>query len=214
MPKICCGEARGNLSPREAWRRVQGLFNRVCPAGVQVVVVEYDPNTPQSPSEFWGIFGDESIQRGIATNSSSQRVGPTPRVVRREVPRGPVIAYHGTSKEAAQEIQRNGFIPSDGSLNNVYYGSGVYVSREISVAKRYAEQNSSGVIITVGFDVVGEVAFVKDKSVSKSASGRKAWQRDPNAVIGYLSVEESFRGRDEIIIRDPSIITVLGVESL
>ncbi|KAJ8275637.1 hypothetical protein COCON_G00073890 [Conger conger] len=41
--------------------------------------------------------------------------------------------YHGTSKEAAENIMRNGFTPSkDGML-----GRGVYLSRDIKKASRY-----------------------------------------------------------------------------
>ncbi|KAJ8275641.1 hypothetical protein COCON_G00073930 [Conger conger] len=43
------------------------------------------------------------------------------------------IMYHGTSKEAAESIMRNGFTPSiDGML-----GRGVYLSRNIQKASRY-----------------------------------------------------------------------------
>jgi len=43
MPKICSGLARGKLTEKEAWDRVETILYKECPDGIDVVVVEYDP---------------------------------------------------------------------------------------------------------------------------------------------------------------------------
>lgn len=43
IPKICSGLARGDLTEKEAWDRVEVLLHSECPDGIDVVVVEYDP---------------------------------------------------------------------------------------------------------------------------------------------------------------------------
>lgn len=44
IPKICSGLARGHLTEAEAWDRVRAILHAECPKGINIVVVEYDPN--------------------------------------------------------------------------------------------------------------------------------------------------------------------------
>lgn len=44
IPKICSGLARGDLTEEEAWDRVETRLYLDCPDGIDIIVVEYDPN--------------------------------------------------------------------------------------------------------------------------------------------------------------------------
>lgn len=44
MPKICTGYARGHLTEKEAWNRMIDILETNCPEGINIIVVEYEPN--------------------------------------------------------------------------------------------------------------------------------------------------------------------------
>uniref|UniRef100_A0A8K9XV23 PARP catalytic domain-containing protein n=1 Tax=Oncorhynchus mykiss TaxID=8022 RepID=A0A8K9XV23_ONCMY len=74
------------------------------------------------------------------------------------------VMYHGTSKQIAVDIQRNGFKPSkDGMLEEL--GPGVYVSRDIGKAIKYplGVSNNKRRVLKVKVDV-GKVKIIDQQN--------------------------------------------------
>lgn len=113
--------------------------------------------------------------------------------------------YHGTSRVAAEAIQREGFRPSThGTL-----GPGVYVSRDLTKAQAYLKggkspTNSAILVCTVN---VGRVCKIERPGDPLQAQ----WQHEgfdsawvpPGCGVGS--------GQTEQCIRDPARITVLRI---
>ena len=110
----------------------------------------------------------------------------------------PVIMYHGTSAAAADNILRNGFIPSTKGL----LGPGVYLSRNTEKARAYGP-----VVIEVVVHL-GRVAVID----SKNHPLQKCWY-ESGFESSYLpeGAGVSKSGLEEHCVYDPSRIAVKGI---
>ncbi|XP_063060624.1 uncharacterized protein LOC134453806 [Engraulis encrasicolus] len=118
---------------------------------------------------------------------------------------GRYIMYHGTSREAAESIQKDGFRPSsDGML-----GRGVYLSRDLNKASRYPLNldKSQRVVIKV------EVRVGKVKKIDRQDHPlRKTWH-DEGYATAWVPPDCGMvqSGLEEDCVWDPSRITILEV---
>ncbi|CAE7395331.1 unnamed protein product [Symbiodinium pilosum] len=105
--------------------------------------------------------------------------------------------YHGTSREAAERIEREGFQPSETGM----LGPGVYVSRDIEKAMKYGP---------VVLEVTVEVGRVK-RIDRQGHPMQNSW-----AQAGYDTAWVPPRcgmvpsGKEEDCVLDPERITVVG----
>jgi RNA:NAD 2'-phosphotransferase (TPT1/KptA family) len=100
--------------------------------------------------------------------------------------------YHGTSKEAAERIQKEGFKPSEGGM----LGKGVYMSSDISKARAYA--GGGGVVLEAEVDV-GKVKKIDRQHHPQ----QKTWQGQYDTAWVPPACGMVKSGREESCIKDP-----------
>lgn len=119
-----------------------------------------------------------------------------------------VIAYHGTSSIAADDIERNGFKPSLWGM----LGAGVYISRDLRKVRRYANKGTDGAILRLRVDV-GCIVVMDEHCIDSARRLPQTWYKhgfDTAWVPQGAGVVPS--NMEEACVNNPACIQVIGRE--
>ncbi|XP_024263090.2 uncharacterized protein LOC112238787 [Oncorhynchus tshawytscha] len=139
-----------NHPMQETWHTEHGYDTAWVPPGVSMVLSNQQGNCVYDPKRIKVMQVMKVKENNISRHRHLQSgVSPEDSHV--------YVMYHGTSKQIAVDIQRNGFKPSkDGML-----GAGVYLSRDIRKAIKYpiGADDSDRMVLKVKVDV-GKVKII------------------------------------------------------
>lgn len=117
----------------------------------------------------------------------------------------PLVAYHGTSKEAAERIMRDGLRPSDRGVD----GPGIYTAATVEGARKIAWEKEDPAIVRV---IIHPHNPVSTTSGYRDQSGRLINHRAED--LPEHDVWESrdrYDGPTRYLVSDPSAATPLDV---
>ncbi|XP_055780093.1 uncharacterized protein LOC129855983 [Salvelinus fontinalis] len=135
---------------QKTWHTEHGYDTAWVPPGVSMVLSNQQGNCVYDPKRI-KVMQVMKVKESNISRHCHLQSGVTPEDSH------VYVMYHGTSKQAAVEIQRHGFTPStDGML-----GAGVYVSRDIRKAIKYpiGADDSDKMVLKVKVDV-GKVKII------------------------------------------------------
>ncbi|XP_029622260.1 uncharacterized protein LOC115202318 [Salmo trutta] len=187
---------------QKTWHTEHGYDTAWVPPGVNMVESNRQENCVYDPTRI-KVMEVMKVNKKTISRYRHLQSGATPEDSH------VYVMYHGTSKQAAVKIQRNGFQPSkDGML-----GAGVYLSRDIRKVIKYpiGANDSDRMVLKVKVDV-GKVKVINEQGHDMQYNWHTKHGYDTAWVPPGVDMVTS--KQEEDCVYDPKRITVLTMLKL